>query len=214
MAEPSFPLTFGSPNPDDLRAKGWVVAVHNDYRVSGIPYTFWLFTHRHSPRSIRGEGESDAEALDEVRREIERQAGEERRDAWTCCAHPGEPTDHVLPDGSVCAVGGRTVRAALADADESIRREIKKRDQAEAALALAIRERDTATASENERCARLVETQYRRDPDGLDAGMDPERVRRAVTDRCAATIRATRPSEPVRRDLSTGPGPSARSEQH
>lgn len=32
-------------SPDDLRAKGWSVAVHNDYRLGGKRMTFWLFTH-------------------------------------------------------------------------------------------------------------------------------------------------------------------------
>lgn len=27
-----------------LRENGWVVAVHNDYRLHGVPMTFWLFT--------------------------------------------------------------------------------------------------------------------------------------------------------------------------
>src|SRR5713226_6913269 len=29
-------------SPDDLRAEGWAVAAHNDYRVDGVPHTFWL----------------------------------------------------------------------------------------------------------------------------------------------------------------------------
>lgn len=51
--------------PDDIRAAGWVVAVHNDYRVSGEPHTFWLFTK--DGRAVRGEGRTDADALNEVR---------------------------------------------------------------------------------------------------------------------------------------------------
>ena len=45
-----------------LRDRGWMVAVHNDYRLSGKLMTFWLFTHP-SGRWIKGEGETDAEAL-------------------------------------------------------------------------------------------------------------------------------------------------------
>ena len=51
---------------DDIRAAGWSVAVHNDYRVNGLLYTFWLFTQ--DGRAIKGEGSTDAEALDVVRR--------------------------------------------------------------------------------------------------------------------------------------------------
>lgn len=47
---------------DDLRAAGWSVAVHNDYRLNGEPHTFWLFTHPDG-RWIKGEGRTDAEAL-------------------------------------------------------------------------------------------------------------------------------------------------------
>jgi len=54
---------------DDLRAKGLTVAVHNDYRLDGKRFTFWLFTVEVNGASLafKGEGESDAEALDRVR---------------------------------------------------------------------------------------------------------------------------------------------------
>ncbi len=45
-----------------LRARGWRVAVHNDYQLGGEFHTFWLFTHENG-RWIKGEGQSDAEAL-------------------------------------------------------------------------------------------------------------------------------------------------------
>lgn len=51
--------------PDDIRALGWTVAVHNDYRLDGEPHTFWLFTK--DGKAIKGEGRSDAEALGQVR---------------------------------------------------------------------------------------------------------------------------------------------------
>ena len=51
--------------PDDIRAAGWTVAIHNDYRLNGDPYTFWLFTK--DDRAIKGEGQTDAEALGKVR---------------------------------------------------------------------------------------------------------------------------------------------------
>lgn len=51
--------------PDDIRALGWVVAVHNDYRLNGEAHTFWLFTK--DGRAVKGEGRTDAEALVQVR---------------------------------------------------------------------------------------------------------------------------------------------------
>jgi len=45
-----------------LRDAGWMVAVHNDYRLNGQSKTFWLFTHS-SGRWIKGEATTDAEAL-------------------------------------------------------------------------------------------------------------------------------------------------------
>jgi hypothetical protein len=50
---------------DDIRALGWTVAVHNDYRQNGEAHTFWLFTK--NGRAIKGEGRTDAEALNQVR---------------------------------------------------------------------------------------------------------------------------------------------------
>lgn len=46
-----------------LRAAGWSVAVHNDYRIGDRSYTFWLFTHP-SGRWVKGEGATDEAALD------------------------------------------------------------------------------------------------------------------------------------------------------
>lgn len=52
-------------SPDDLRAQSWAVAVHNDYRLNGEAHTFWLFTQ--GVRFIKGEGPSDADALNAIR---------------------------------------------------------------------------------------------------------------------------------------------------
>lgn len=52
-------------SPDDLRAAGWTVAVHNDYRLNGEPHTFWLMTRGDECR--KGEGKTDAEALNQIR---------------------------------------------------------------------------------------------------------------------------------------------------
>ena len=54
--------------PDDIRAAGWSVAVHNDYRCNGFTHTFWLFVK--DGRAIKGEGMTDASSLDDVRRQI------------------------------------------------------------------------------------------------------------------------------------------------
>jgi hypothetical protein len=54
--------------PDDIRALGWSVAVHNDYRIDGQSHTFWLFTK--GGRAVKGEGRTDADALNAVRKQI------------------------------------------------------------------------------------------------------------------------------------------------
>lgn len=77
--------------PDDIRAAGWVVAVHNDYRQEGRSYTFWLFTRplrgtihfvdgngcgairscfEGLMEAVKGEGRSDSVALNAVRRQV------------------------------------------------------------------------------------------------------------------------------------------------
>jgi|SRR5208282_1619638 len=48
-----------------LRMNGWMVAVHNDYMLNGQAMTFWLFTHPKTGRFIKGEGKTDAEALEQ-----------------------------------------------------------------------------------------------------------------------------------------------------
>ncbi len=57
--------------PDDLRAKGWMVAVHKDYRLRGDFRTFWLMTHNDSGWFLRGEGSTDAIALDSIGEQLE-----------------------------------------------------------------------------------------------------------------------------------------------
>jgi len=57
-------------SPADLRAQGLTVAVHNDYRQDGEDRTFWLMTYArpgHPTCAYKGEGKSDAEALDQIR---------------------------------------------------------------------------------------------------------------------------------------------------
>lgn len=55
-------------SPDDIREGGWSVAVHNDYQQGGESCTFWLFTK--GIFSVKGEGWTDAEALNQVRTKI------------------------------------------------------------------------------------------------------------------------------------------------
>ena len=45
-----------------FRDAGWMVAVHNDYRLQGKSHTFYLFTHP-SGIWVKGEAETDQEAL-------------------------------------------------------------------------------------------------------------------------------------------------------
>lgn len=65
-------LYFNSNSPDDLRKLGYSVAVHNDYKMRGIDYTFWLFTKLVDNQLIafKGEGISDVIALDQIREQI------------------------------------------------------------------------------------------------------------------------------------------------
>jgi hypothetical protein len=51
-----------------MRAKGWTVAVHNDYRQGGQFMTFWLFTHPTGGHFVKGEGRTDDVALAECMR--------------------------------------------------------------------------------------------------------------------------------------------------
>jgi len=58
-------LQRGAASPDDIRALGWVVAIHNDYQILQQPHTFWLFTK--DGRAVKGEGSTDVIALEQVR---------------------------------------------------------------------------------------------------------------------------------------------------
>jgi hypothetical protein len=60
-----------------LRALGWAVAAHNDYRQNGFGYTFWLLTHE-CGRWVKGEGPTDAYALGECILQIERYSMNDR----------------------------------------------------------------------------------------------------------------------------------------
>ena len=60
---------------DTLRALGWTVGVHNDYRIHGELHTFWLFTK--GDRCAKGEARTDERALQLVYDEIRRIDGGE-----------------------------------------------------------------------------------------------------------------------------------------
>lgn len=76
-------------SPDDIRAQGWVVAIHNDYRLNDQSYTFWLFTK--DGKAIKGEGFTDADALGQVRAQIENMKPARIWDQAKCIfRHPDE----------------------------------------------------------------------------------------------------------------------------
>lgn len=85
-------MAAGDSNANDIRAEGWAVAVHNDYRLRGEFYTFWLFTK--DDRAIKGEGKTDAEALDIIRRQIGLIVVSYGADQ--CPSNPAISADHCL----------------------------------------------------------------------------------------------------------------------
>jgi len=61
--------------PDDLRALGLTVAVHNDYHLNDVLHTFWLMTLPNedgTALAFKGEGVNDADALDQIRAQVKR----------------------------------------------------------------------------------------------------------------------------------------------
>jgi hypothetical protein len=67
-------ITFnlGSSSVDDLRAIGFVVDAHYDYTEGDEPRTFWLLTINLMGAivALKGRGKTDADALDQIRREF------------------------------------------------------------------------------------------------------------------------------------------------
>lgn len=63
-----FNCDFPWTSPNDLRKLGWSVAVHNDYKLNGENYTFWLMTKNNV--ALKGEGKTDEEALNQIREQI------------------------------------------------------------------------------------------------------------------------------------------------
>jgi multidrug efflux pump subunit AcrA (membrane-fusion protein) len=62
MTTPTQPADVRGQELETLRSQGWRVAVHNDYKLNGDDYTFWLLTHPNG-RWIKGEGRSDEDAI-------------------------------------------------------------------------------------------------------------------------------------------------------
>lgn len=91
--------------PDDLRALGWMVAVHNDYTLDGHKCTFWLLTN--GDRCIRGEGLTDAVALDEIRAALSPPPQSDRAEASGARCHcaTGGPGSYDGPQRD-CPVHG------------------------------------------------------------------------------------------------------------
>lgn len=84
-AEPSpapEPHTAGRSSADDLRNAGLMVAVHNDYRITGEHFTFWLMV-REDGMSFKGEGRTDADALDQIRAQVFGESASPAPDAAT-----------------------------------------------------------------------------------------------------------------------------------
>lgn len=73
----------------ELRDKGLMVAVHNDYRLNGERHTFWLFTTPDG-RAIKGEGRTDEEALSQVRAALARPSPPAREHRPDCEADAGD----------------------------------------------------------------------------------------------------------------------------
>lgn len=82
--------------PDDLRDKGLTVAVHNDYRQNGTRHTFWLMTldHKDQCLAFKGEGETDAIALDQIRTQVNKIL---KSADSTNATTRSNPTPHRLP---------------------------------------------------------------------------------------------------------------------
>lgn len=110
---------------DELRALGWMVAVHNDYRLRGLPHTFWLFTKE--GQAVKGEGRTDREALDQVRAQIQ---GDLRPAPVTeAVVLPEEVPEHVLENAAIASLGNRGTVAGVAAAWRVIRRHLILRNE-------------------------------------------------------------------------------------
>jgi hypothetical protein len=67
---PEPPSAIDLARPDDLRARGWWVACHNDYMVDGTRRTFWLLTK--GDACVQSRGATDKTALNHIRADLRR----------------------------------------------------------------------------------------------------------------------------------------------
>lgn len=70
----TFEAGFDPSKPDDLRAQGLQVSTHNDIVHNGVLGTLWIFIRSMDRKIFRGEGGSDAEALNQVRAQLKNEA--------------------------------------------------------------------------------------------------------------------------------------------
>ena len=87
---------------DELRERGWSVAIHNDYRINREPRTFLLLTHSNG-RWVKGEATTDEGAIRQCRDQIERYSFEGAPNAGT-----------MSTDGAVVTLGFKDAHQALA----------------------------------------------------------------------------------------------------
>lgn len=57
-------------SPDDIRARGWLVAAHFDFPCAGVMLTRWIFRNPATGEFVQGEGCCDRQALNRVREAI------------------------------------------------------------------------------------------------------------------------------------------------
>lgn len=120
----------------ELRARGWSVAVHNDYRLAGEHHTFWLWTHPNGTW-IKGEGTSDNAALAQCLTAAERapavpdvgEIGEliARLNApayWMSGSEDGHDGDNDSPREAATALASQAERIATLTAERDEAREI------------------------------------------------------------------------------------------
>lgn len=103
---------------NDIRALGWMLAVHNDYVLREQARTFWLFTKK--GQAVKGEGLSDTEALNTVRAQIGQNLQHGKADpasvpddlrarGWATTIHNDFKLDGVFGTYWVMTRDGRTV---------------------------------------------------------------------------------------------------------
>lgn len=101
-------LRLGSPTPDDLRAAGWTVGVHTDYCLGGEAHTFWLMTR--GDECCKGDGRTDAEALDQIRHQLAPQprppSGRARGGHARAAALPAERRAEIARAGAAARWSG------------------------------------------------------------------------------------------------------------